>query len=198
MFEILAVTNRHLCTTDFLEQVERIAAAGVSSVILREKEMDEHAYEALLMQVAAVCSARGTACTPHHFADAARRAGAHRLHASLHDLEAAPHLCEEFSVLGVSVHSLEQAQRAQALGASYVCAGHIFETDCKKNTEPRGLPFLREICAALAIPVYAIGGIGPENVCAVQDAGAKGACLMSAFMKEVPAHLMARFRAALK
>ena len=37
MFDVIAVTNRRLCETDFLKQIEEIAAAGVSSVILRER-----------------------------------------------------------------------------------------------------------------------------------------------------------------
>lgn len=198
MFEIIALTHRALCTTDFLDQVEQIAAAGVSSIILREKDMDADAYEALLMQVTDICSAHGAVCIPHHFADAARRAGASSLHLSLDDLEAAPHVRKQFPILGVSVHSLEQARRAQALGADYVCAGHIFETDCKRGLAPRGLPFLQEICGALAIPAYAIGGIGPRNIGAVREAGAAGVCLMSSFMEQEPSALMARLCAALK
>ena len=48
---------------------------------------------------------------------------------------------------------------AERLGATYVTAGHIFTTDCKKGLPPRGLDFLKNVCDAVTIPVYGIGGI---------------------------------------
>jgi thiamine-phosphate pyrophosphorylase len=69
------------------------------------------------------------------------------------------------------------------LGADYVCAGHIFETDCKKGVPPRGLSFLRDICAQSPVPVYAIGGIREENENKAIEQGAAGVCVMSGAMK---------------
>lgn len=85
--------------------------------------------------------------------------------------------------MGVSVHSPEEAKEAEALGADYVTAGHIFETDCKKGLKGRGLEFLRQVSQGVSIPVYAIGGISAENMESVREAGANGACIMSGFMK---------------
>lgn len=183
MFDVIAVTNRRLCETDFLKQIEEIAAAGVSSVILREKDLAPEAYEALAKEVLRICGQYSVPCALHHFTDVAQNLGVKRLHLSLPDLEANPKAAVKFPVVGVSVHSVEQAKRAQELGADYVSAGHIFETDCKKGLAPRGIPFLRNVCRALSIPVYAIGGIGAGQIRMVRDAGARGACLMSAFMK---------------
>ena len=41
---------------------------------------------------------------------------------------------------------------AERLGATYVTAGHIFTTDCKKGLPPRGLDFLKNVCDAVTIP----------------------------------------------
>ena len=71
---------------------------------------------------------------------------------------------------------------AQALGCTYITAGHVFETDCKKGLPGRGLDFLRNVCAAVDIPVYGIGGIDADNIALVRDTGASGACLMSSLM----------------
>ena len=68
------------------------------------------------------------------------------------------------------------------MGAAYLIAGHIFETDCKKGLPAKGLPYLEEICRAVTIPVYAIGGIDAGKMKSVEMAGAKGACLMSGLM----------------
>ena len=48
--------------------------------------------------------------------------------------------------IGVSIHSAEEAKEAVSLGASYLTAGHIFTTDCKKGVPARGLEFLKEVC----------------------------------------------------
>ncbi len=45
------------------------------------------------------------------------------------------------------------------MGASYLTAGHIYATDCKRGLPPRGLGFLKEVCREVSIPVYGIGGI---------------------------------------
>lgn len=89
-----------------------------------------------------------------------------------------------FDVIGCSVHSVEEAREAVRLGATYLSAGHIFETDCKKGLPPRGLDFLREVCASVPVPVYAIGGIhlDPEQLTLVQSCEAAGACIMSGLM----------------
>ena len=61
--------------------------------------------------------------------------------------------------LGISIHSVEEAKEAEQLGASYLTAGHIYATDCKRGLPPRGLGFLKEVCREVSIPVYGIGGI---------------------------------------
>ena len=56
-------------------------------------------------------------------------------------------------------------------------------TDCKKGLAPRGLAFLQEVVESVAIPVYAIGGIGSENAASVRKTGAAGVCVMSGLMQ---------------
>ena len=66
---------------------------------------------------------------------------------------------EKFTKIGISIHSVEEAKEAEQLGASYLTAGHIYATDCKRGLPPRGLGFLKEVCREVSIPVYGIGGI---------------------------------------
>ena len=89
-----------------------------------------------------------------------------------------------FPILGVSCHSVEEAGKAKELGCTYIIAGHIFETDCKKGVPPRGLEFLKEVCDTIDIPVYAIGGITMDNIALVKNAGAAGGCMMSGLMRQ--------------
>lgn len=183
MFEIICVTNRNLCQRDFLDQMERVSRSGVSSVILREKDLSEAEYEMMAQKILHICQKARIPCALHHFAHVAIRLGADRLHLPLGDLEKNPYLTKMSMIIGVSVHSVDQALRAQSLGANYITAGHIFETDCKKDIPGRGLDFLREVCSAVSIPVYAIGGISKDNFMKIQETGAAGACIMSGFMR---------------
>ena len=183
MSDILCVTNRKLCREDFLARVERIAACHPTGIILREKDMSQEEYKALAAAVMEVCGQHGVKCILHSFSDVAISLQADAIHLPLHllrELSQKQKVC--FSILGASCHSVDDALEAQALGCTYITAGHVFETDCKKGLPGRGLDFLRNVCAAVDIPVYGIGGIDADNIALVRDAGASGACLMSSLM----------------
>ena len=179
--DITAVTARKLCPRPLWEQVPRIVNAGITRIILREKDLSPDEYTALAERVLKACEDCGAELTIHGFPEAARKLGTERLHMPLPRLTA--ELCREFGTVGTSVHSGEQLMQAEALGVSYVIAGHIFATDCKRGLEPRGLGFLADICKRTALPVYAIGGITTERLCDIKSAGSVGACIMSAAMK---------------
>ena len=182
--DILCITNRKLCSGDFLTQVEKIAGAHPKAIILREKDLSEQEYESLGTKVVEICKKYNTPCILHSFPHAAKKLGCNGIHLPLPLLEKMTvNEKKGFSVLGASCHSLEDALRAWKLGCTYITVGHIFDTDCKAGIPGRGLDFLKEICGNVEIPVYAIGGIAPENIKKVKDAGAFGACVMSGLMK---------------
>lgn len=182
--DILCITNRKLCSGDFLTQVEKIAGAHPKAIILREKDLSEQEYESLGTKVVEICKKYNTPCILHSFPHAAKKLGCNGIHLPLPLLEKMTVKEKKgFSVLGASCHSLEDALRAWKLGCTYITVGHIFDTDCKAGIPGRGLDFLKEICGNVEIPVYAIGGIAPENIKKVKDAGAFGACVMSGLMK---------------
>lgn len=182
MFNIIAVTNRRLCRGDFLAQLERVVHSGVAAVILREKDLDREAYEALYDKVLPICAGAGVKLICHTYAYSLP------VHLPFGVLE---HQKMSFDRFGVSIHSLDQARQAQEKGACYLTAGHIFETACKAGLAARGIEFLRAVSQTVSIPVYAIGGIGADNIQAVKEAGASGACLMSSLMEsDDPASLV--------
>lgn len=186
MFDIYCVTNRKLCEENVLERLEKILQTPVRGVILREKDMDEENYRYLAKKVLKLCNEQQKELILHTHISAAKKLGCTSFHAPLSVLRANPELKNQFKRLGASVHSPSEAKEAQNLGCAYLTAGHIFETDCKKGLKPRGLEFLREVCDAVSIPVYAIGGIYPENVsqlCHLKNKNLKGFCVMSALMR---------------
>ena len=183
MSDILCVTNRTLCAENFLTRLERIAAAHPAGIILREKDLPEAEYEAMARRVLEIYRSSGVPCILHTFVPAALRLRAEAIHLPLPVLRQLTEAEKaQFSVLGASCHSVADALEAQRLGCTYITAGHIFATDCKKGLEPHGLDFLRSVCRSVNIPTYAIGGICPGNIRAVRDAGAQGGCVMSGLM----------------
>lgn len=184
ILDIICVTNRTLCGEDFLLRMEKLASAHPSGMILREKDLPEEAYRQLAAQVMHICKEYQVPCILHSFVDAALELGADAIHLPLPVLRKLTlQQKQHFRMLGTSCHSVEDAKEAQTLGCTYLSAGHIFATDCKKGLPGRGLDFLREVCQSVSIPVYAIGGISPETIASVRAAGARGACVMSGLMQ---------------
>lgn len=165
-------------------RIEALAESN-ASLMLREKDLAPEDYVALARKVSLICVRRGASFIAHGFPEAAALPGCAGFHAPLSLLSRRPGLCGELFPLrvGTSAHSTEEASLAVSLGAAYLIAGHVFETDCKKGQEARGLEFLSRLCRHVKIPVYAIGGISEWNIGATRAAGAAGACLMSALMR---------------
>ena len=179
--KLLVVTNRQLCQESFLIRIEKLAKTTINGIILREKDLSEDNYEALAKEVLLICRHYGKQCILHFFPDVALRLGAKKIHLPLWKAVESKNL-DCFKKVGISIHSVAEAKEAQNLGAAYVTAGHIFVTNCKQGLLPRGLPFLKEVCANVSIPVFAIGGIDENNLTDVLGAGAAGVCLMSSMM----------------
>ncbi len=183
MSDMICITNRGLCRGDFLEQIKRLAKAHPRAIILREKDLSPENYRKLAAEVLDICREEETECILHTFADIAAELGAGSIHLPLHILREMPdELKKRFRRIGASCHSVEDAIEASSLGASYITAGHVFATDCKKGLPPRGIDFLKNVCGSVDIPIYAIGGISPENIAEVRRAGASGGCVMSSAM----------------
>lgn len=180
-FEIIAVTARNLCSRPLWEQIPYIREAGITRVILREKDLSPDDYTILAERVLRACTEYEIQLTIHNFPETARNLGISSLHMPLPLLT--KKLCSEFETVGTSVHSLEQLQLAETFGADYVTAGHIYATDCKKGLAPRGTEFLRDLCSRTELPVYAIGGITADKLSELQQTGTAGACIMSSAMQ---------------
>ena len=183
MFDIICVTNRSICVGDFLSRIEKIADCRVQGIILREKDLNEKDYALLAQKTLKICEEHKVKCILHTFYKSAAKLGAASVHLPLPVLRGMTDADKEsFKIIGASCHSTDDAVEAQRLGCSYITAGHIFETDCKKGLMGRGTDFLHAVCKSVNIPVYAIGGICEKNAASVIDAGAAGICVMSGAM----------------
>ncbi|MEL7564345.1 MAG: thiamine phosphate synthase [Dehalobacterium sp.] len=196
---LICVTNRLLCKDNFFNRINEIAKGKPDAIILREKDLFISEYEKLAVKVKEICEKHQIQLIINQNIDIAAKLNLSCIHLSISDLRKYQDKIGQFAQLGVSVHSVAEAAEAQELGASYLIAGHIFPTDCKKDLPPRGLSFLQEVCDSVRIPVFAIGGITKERVKDVTNAGAKGICVMSQAMTcpnpvELMNSLLARLR----
>ena len=83
-------------------------------------------------------------------------------------------------ILGVSAQTVSQALLAQEAGADYLGVGAVFSTSTKLDADTVSFDTLREICAAVDIPVVAIGGINTENLLELSGSGIAGVAVVSA------------------
>lgn len=182
MCDIICVTHRTLCQEPFLQRMANIVAAQPAAILLREKDLSPRDYQGLAQQVLELAG-DNVPVILHSYPDVALALGCPRLHLPLPLLRMlTPQQRSGFQVLGASCHSVDEAKEAQALGCTYVTAGHVFETSCKPGLAARGLTFLRDVTQAVSIPVWAIGGVMPDNMSQIRRAGAAGGCVMSGFM----------------
>ena len=145
---IIAVTNRKLSSRPFLEQMERVSRLQPKAVILREKDLQEEMYEELAVKVIELCKQYQVPCMLHTYQETARKLQHPYIHLPLFLLRENSGKLNDFVEIGCSIHSVEEAEEAQKLGATYLTAGHIYTTDCKKGLPPRGTDFLKEVCSA--------------------------------------------------
>ena len=131
---ITVVTNRKLAVRPFLDQIEILCQKGPERILLREKDLNLPEYEKLAVEVKEICDRYQVPFYCHTYREAAVKTGTQGLQLPLSVLrETGRGSLDKKWNLGCSVHSLEEAQEAECLGADYVIAGHIFATDCKKE-----------------------------------------------------------------
>lgn len=189
MYEnMIAITNRNLCDKDsYFEQLAFIASLHPRAIVLREKDLTPEEYEAVAAKAIKICNAHNTPLILHNFFEVAKRLDYPYIHLPLHVLSKLNENQKAFFKLkGTSVHSVDDAVLAKKLGADYVFAGNIYETDCKKGLAGRGLEFLKNVADTTDMPVYAIGGITAARMPEILQTGAAGGCMMSGFMKMTP------------
>ncbi len=178
---LFAVTNSSLCREDFLTRIDKIARAGPDRIILREKQLPRDKLCRLAEKCSEICAGYSVPFSVNSDIEAARGLSAD-IHLPYSLFTEKHEKLDGFKTTGVSVHSIEEAAAAQKLGASYLIAGHIFATECKKGLEPRGLEYLSEIAHSVTVPVLGIGGITYDNASEVMATGAAGICVMSRLM----------------
>jgi len=156
--------------------------AGCAIVQFRAKRLDDVAFFEIAKRMRSACTHAGVPFVVNDRADVARLVRADGLHLGQDDLsiEDARRVVGDIQI-GVSTHTLEQAEAADEDGADLIAFGPVFATHTKENPDPIvGLRTLEEVCRNVSPPVVAIGGITPENAAETLQAGARYIAVISA------------------
>ena len=180
---LYAVTDRAWTGKQTLyEQVEAALKGGVTCVQLREKELDETAFLQEAKELCALCRRYGVPFLVNDNVEIAIACGADGIHVGQEDLAAGEvrRRVGETMILGVSVHTVEEACQAVRDGADYLGLGAVFPTSTKTDVEQMSNETLQAICDAVDVPIVAVGGINRGNILRLAGSGVDGVALVSA------------------
>lgn len=180
---LYAVTDRMWTGKQTLyQQVEAALKGGVTCVQLREKELDDEAFLAEAIEIKELCHKYNVPFFINDNVDVAIKCKADGIHVGQEDMAAGTvrSLVGEDMMIGVSVHTVEEALEAVQNGADCLGAGAMFTTSTKADTDLLGMQTLSDICHAVDIPVVAIGGLNKENIAKLSGTGVDGVALVSA------------------
>ena len=180
---LYAVTDRAWVGKQSLyQQVESALKGGATCVQLREKELNEETFYEEAVAISALCRQYGVPFFINDNVEIAVKCHADGIHVGQEDMAAAQvrQRVGDGMMIGVSVHSVEEALEAVKNGADCLGVGAMFSTSTKTDINVLSKETLRDICAAVDIPVVAIGGIHKSNLSQLAGTGVDGVALVSA------------------
>ena len=183
MMLLYAVTDRAWTGRQTLmEQVEDALKGGATCVQLREKELDEETFLQEAVEMKALCEKYQVPFFVNDNVEIAVKCKADGIHVGQEDMAAAKVRQQVGGemMIGVSVHSVEEALEAVKNGADCLGVGAMFSTATKTDADVLPKEVLKEICDAVDIPVVAIGGISKENMAELKGTGVDGVAFVSA------------------
>ena len=183
MLRLYAVTDRAWVGKLTLpQQVEAALKGGATCVQLREKNLADSSILAEAREISALCKQYRVPFILNDNVALAAQCGADGVHLGQEDMDPAEarRILGPDAIIGVSAHNVAEAKAAVAAGADYLGCGAMFATTTKTNVTALPKETLRAICAAVGVPVVAIGGISKQNLLSLAHCGEAGVALVSA------------------
>ncbi|MCQ2610371.1 MAG: thiamine phosphate synthase [Treponema sp.] len=178
-----AVTDRAwVGRQTLLEQIEDALKGGATCIQLREKELSDEDFLAEAIEVRKLCTKYNVPFVVNDNVEVAVKSKADGIHVGQSDMEAGlvRQKVGPDVFIGVSAATVEQAVQAQKAGADCIGVGAVFPTATKADAADVPFDELKSICAAVDIPVVAIGGINKKNISDLKGSGIDGVALVSA------------------
>lgn len=186
-FTLYAITDRKLFSAQcaLYLAIESILDAGANVVQLREKDLSVRELFDMAVWMRELTNEYGAKLIINDRVDVALAVKADGVHLGRGSMpvHAVRKISRDRLLIGVSTHGIEEAADAERDGADFITLGPIFETPSKlKYGNPLGVDIIREARKRVSIPVFAIGGIKPDSVREVREAGADGVAVISAIL----------------
>ena len=185
--KIYLVTDEKACLEkDFYSCIEEAIKGGVKIVQLREKNISTKDFYEKALKVKEICKNYGVLFIINDRLDITQAVGADGVHLGQSDMpiEEARKILKDKFLIGATARNIEEAKRAELLGADYIGSGAIFGTSTKDNAKKLEMEELKKIVASVKIPVFAIGGINIHNVGSLKNIGLQGICSVSGILSE--------------
>lgn len=186
-FDLYLVSDRKLSgKRDLLWVLEQALEGGARAIQLREKDLNGRDLFHLAENTRRLCADYKAMLFINDRVDIALVVDADgvQLGGDSMDVAVARELLGEHKTIGVSTHSLDEALSAERNGADFVLFGPVYFTPSKAAYgAPQGVAAIRQVADKLSIPVYAIGGIKPENIAELKKAGVRGIAVISAVIE---------------
>jgi len=170
---------------NLISTIEKTVKQGVTIVQLRSKNTDTRTFLNTALQISKILTPFNIPFIINDRIDIALACHADGVHLGQKDLPLhfARKILGKDKIIGVTAPNIQQAEKAQSQGASYIGVGPVFYTESKKNaSEPLGLKQLSFIRKHITLPILAIGGINPQNVAQVISTGVDGVAVISAIL----------------
>ncbi|MHC4222873.1 MAG: thiamine phosphate synthase [Planctomycetota bacterium] len=189
------------CARSVAETVRAAIAGGVDLIQLRDKTVADERFVSFAQEIAPICIERNVPLILNDRVHLVTRLGAVGVHLGEEDFppEEARRLLGPGALIGLSTHSRGEVEAAAGRGADYVGLGPMYPTATKTLTRrPGGAALVRAAQGATHLPLFPIGGIGPENVAELVEAGATRVAVSRAICAaEDPEEAARALRAAL-
>ena len=155
--------------------LEGALAGGVDLFQLRDKDATDDDLLAAAATARSLCEAAGALFLLNDRPDLAAASGADGVHVGQDDMpvDRARKLVGDDALVGLSTHSMQQAQAGCRTGADYIAVGPVHATPTKEGRPAIGVEPIKYAAAHVSVPWFAIGGLDAGNVGAVVKAGAR-------------------------
>ncbi|WP_339120656.1 thiamine phosphate synthase [Fusobacterium nucleatum] len=185
--KIYLVTDEKACNgKDFYKCIEESIKGGVKIVQLREKNISTKDFYKKALKVKEICKNYEVLFIINDRLDITQAVEADGVHLGQSDMpiEKAREILKDKFLIGATARNIEEAEKAQLLGADYIGSGAIFGTSTKDNAKRLEMEDLKKIVNSVKIPVFTIGGININNVWMLKNIGLQGVCSVSGILSE--------------
>ena len=167
---------------DVVEATVAAADAGATMFQIRLPGGTGRQLYALAELITRELAAYQTIAIVNDRADVAWGLGCHGVHRPQSGLPVSALRRDRAGIVGVSCHNVQELLDADTAGADYATLSPIYPTDSKPAVRPLGTEGLAAAKQLVSMPIFALGGVDPQNVAASLAAGAHGIAVLSGIM----------------